>query len=248
MAASVPPGGGYEKRDADVRKLAWLLLLLMGGIVLAALLMMLLYGRLAAEMARRQPAPATLAGTRAATPPEPRLANTPFDELRRMRAEEDEALSSYGWVDRSAGIVRLPIDKALDLAAAGGIPESPVSAQGTATTRAVAVLLYNHSKVDLVVWEKPDSVAVQLEPSKVSEVAFHAEQVIDFGMIGHLYNVSERALKTLEQTAASGPQKLQAEKDGRLYLVPRDARFPVVPLPAQPPGFPLVPDKKVDLT
>jgi hypothetical protein len=40
-------------------------------------------------------------------------------------ASADDAgrrLSSYGWVDREAGIVRIPIDRAMDLLAERGLP------------------------------------------------------------------------------------------------------------------------------
>ncbi len=245
MAAKGAPGGGYEKRDADVRRLAWLLATLMAGVILAAGLMLVLYGRLAAQMAKRQPPPATLAGVRATTPPEPRLQNTPFDELRRMRADEDAALSSYGWVDKPAGIVRLPIDKALDIAAGGNLAAAPSAAQ-RAGSRAGLVLLYNNSRVDLDVWNEPKKSSVRIAPGAATEVAFFGEQWIHFGMIAYRYQISDPLLKALGSIAQ--PQKVQAERDGRLYLVPQDARFPVTPLPAQPPGFPLVPEKKADLT
>ena len=245
MAAKAAPGGGYEKRDADVKRLFWLLVVLLVVTGLAALLMQLLYQRFASEMSRRQPPPATLAGARAGTPPEPRLQNTPFDELRRMRTEEDAALSSYGWVDRSAGIVRLPIDKALDLAVAGGITAAPASEQGAAGPTVGVVVLYNNSKVDLQVNELNGSVT-RIAPGAASEVLLHEVQWIDFGMIAHRYQVEDRVLKELASIAM--PRRFQAESDGRLYLIPQGDRFPVKRLPAQPPGFPLVPEKKVDLT
>ncbi|HEU5179420.1 MAG TPA: hypothetical protein VFW45_01405 [Candidatus Polarisedimenticolia bacterium] len=245
MAGKTTSGGGYEKSDADVRRLAWLLLTLMIGVVLAASLMLVLYGRFAAQMAKRQPPPATLAGVRATTPPEPRLQNTPFDELRRMRADEDAALSSYGWVDKPAGIVRLPIDKALDMAAAG-IPSAGTSSAQMAGSRAGLVLLYNNSKVDLDVWNEPEKNSVRIAPGGASEVAFFGEQWIHFGMMAYRYQIPDPVLKALGSIAQS--EKLQAERDGRLYLVPQGSRFPVTPLPAQPPGFPLVPQKKADLT
>ena len=245
MAHKVAPGGGYEKSDADVKRLFWLLLVLMGGTALAALLMLLLYGRLREVIGREQGLPATLAGARAVTPPEPRLQNTPFDELRRMRTEEDAALSSYGWVDKPAGIVRLPIDKALDMAVAGDVAAAPSGAQMTGI-RAGLVLLYNNSRVDLDVWNEPKKNSVRIAPGAASEVAFFGEQWIHFGMIGHRYQIPDQILMALGSVAM--PRKLQAESDGRLYLVPQGARFPVTPLPAQPPGFPLVPEKKVDLT
>lgn len=42
--------------------------------------------------------------------------------LAAFRKHEDEVLHTYGWVDRSAGTVRIPIDKAKDLLMERGLP------------------------------------------------------------------------------------------------------------------------------
>jgi hypothetical protein len=42
--------------------------------------------------------------------------------LKQLRATEDAILSSYGWVDRQKGIVRIPIDRAIDLVLQRGLP------------------------------------------------------------------------------------------------------------------------------
>jgi hypothetical protein len=55
-------------------------------------------------------------------PPEPRLEVTPITDLQDMRAAEDKVLSSYGWIDQSHGVVRIPIDRAMDLLAQRGLP------------------------------------------------------------------------------------------------------------------------------
>jgi hypothetical protein len=114
---------GYEHRDTRVRLLAWLLAGLLAATFVVLLLMKGLFDYLASREDRHQPPPSTLAGIRSGLPPEPRLQNTPFDELRRMRVEEDATLTSYGWVDRKAGIVRIPIEQALEIAARGGVAE-----------------------------------------------------------------------------------------------------------------------------
>jgi hypothetical protein len=44
------------------------------------------------------------------------------NELRKMRAAEDSVLSSYGWVDKDAGIVRIPVDRAMEILAKKGLP------------------------------------------------------------------------------------------------------------------------------
>ena len=55
-------------------------------------------------------------------PPEPRLEETPVLDLARMRAAEDQLLNTYGWIDKQNGIVRIPIDKAMDLLVQRGLP------------------------------------------------------------------------------------------------------------------------------
>ncbi len=48
-------------------------------------------------------------------PPEPRLEIDPRANLARQRAEEDAVLTTYGWVDKPAGVVRIPIERAMAL-------------------------------------------------------------------------------------------------------------------------------------
>ncbi len=54
--------------------------------------------------------------------PEPRLQVAPQVDLVAFRTKEETELGSYGWVDRKAGVVRLPIDRAIDLLAQRGLP------------------------------------------------------------------------------------------------------------------------------
>jgi hypothetical protein len=37
------------------------------------------------------------------------------DKLKDLRAHEQTELTSYGWIDEKAGVVRLPIDRAMEL-------------------------------------------------------------------------------------------------------------------------------------
>jgi hypothetical protein len=55
-------------------------------------------------------------------PPEPRLQTNPREDLHDLRVKEDELLKSYGWVDKNAGIVRIPIDDAIKLTLERGLP------------------------------------------------------------------------------------------------------------------------------
>ena len=55
-------------------------------------------------------------------PPEPRLEVVLDQVLQEVRADESAFLHSYGWVDRQAGVVRIPIDRALTLLLERGLP------------------------------------------------------------------------------------------------------------------------------
>ena len=59
-------------------------------------------------------------------PPEPRLQTNPREDLRVLRDAEQETLATYGWVDRNAGIVRIPIDEAIKLTLQRGLPSRQV--------------------------------------------------------------------------------------------------------------------------
>ena len=39
--------------------------------------------------------------------------------------QEEQTLHSYGWVDQPAGVVRIPIDRAMELLAQRGLPTRP---------------------------------------------------------------------------------------------------------------------------
>lgn len=54
-------------------------------------------------------------------PPLPRLQSAPIQDLKDMRDAEDKILGGYGWVDQAHGVVRIPIDRAIDLLAQRGV-------------------------------------------------------------------------------------------------------------------------------
>ena len=55
-------------------------------------------------------------------PPEPRLQTNPRQDLMDMRAKEDAKLNTYGWVDKSRGVVRIPNAEAMKLTVERGLP------------------------------------------------------------------------------------------------------------------------------
>jgi hypothetical protein len=55
-------------------------------------------------------------------PPEPRLQVSAPKDLKQYKAAQGDILNSYGWVDQNAGIVRIPIDRAMDILVQKGLP------------------------------------------------------------------------------------------------------------------------------
>ena len=74
------------------------------------------------EAARLAPVYPLAIGEANRQPPEPRLQTNPREDLRALRAHEDELLNNYSWVDKPAGIVRIPIDEAMKITAQQGLP------------------------------------------------------------------------------------------------------------------------------
>lgn len=61
-------------------------------------------------------------------PPKPWLQEKPFEDIRELRAYEKAMLTQYAWVDQKAGIVRMPIDVAMKVVVARGLPVRATSA------------------------------------------------------------------------------------------------------------------------
>ena len=58
-------------------------------------------------------------------PPEPRLQVDALKEWVVFKAEQDSVVATYGWVDKGKGVVRLPLDRALEVMAEKPWPHRP---------------------------------------------------------------------------------------------------------------------------
>jgi len=88
-----------------------------------------LFRLLDAEQNRDQkPIPPSVAARLKRTPPEPRLEPDPLALRAKLHAEEEAVLTTYGWVDRRAGTVRIPIDRAMKLLVERGLPPAAPAA------------------------------------------------------------------------------------------------------------------------
>lgn len=124
--AETPHGTDRTSRQHEASDVHLQLILLCGMalIVLTTVALLVAYGLFndfAARRAQVQVPPSPLAETRPRSP-EPRLQVAPAQDLQQMRAAEEAVLSSYGWGDQAAGVVRMPIDRALELVLERGLP------------------------------------------------------------------------------------------------------------------------------
>jgi hypothetical protein len=69
--------------------------------------------------------------------PEPRLERNERIEINDFRLKEEQTLNSYGWADEKTGVVRIPIERAMQLVAQRGLPTTPKA--GTIPPSAVNV-------------------------------------------------------------------------------------------------------------
>ena len=76
-------------------------------------------------------------------PAGPRLQAIPANEIFEFRQRENAALTEYGWVDRNAGTVRIPIEQAKELLLQRGLPSrAPAAApDGSAPEAAPAAMM-----------------------------------------------------------------------------------------------------------
>lgn len=119
---------GYETTDAPTPPAV------IGMVVLVALMVIGFVGGkvfeeiFTATEVKSRPEPSPLAVREEVSGP--KLQAHPEVQLEAYLESERQKLASYGWVDRSRGIVRIPIEVAMDIVARDGLPKwEPVDAK-----------------------------------------------------------------------------------------------------------------------
>lgn len=119
----------YEKTDVQSAKVVRAAVGLLALVAVFFALMWMLQGVLLRSEQAAQVAPHPMASTLARTePPLPRLQPNPRADLLALRAEEDAVLRTYAWVDKGRGIVRVPIERAMEILAQRGVPARATAA------------------------------------------------------------------------------------------------------------------------
>jgi septal ring-binding cell division protein DamX len=110
----------YEEQDFKAR---WLVAAGFSILVLVFVAMFVISALIRSVETRQletQPEPSVLLGDRP-TPPAPRLQPNPIDrttaeeDMETMYARDTVELNRYAWVDKEAGVARIPVDLAIDL-------------------------------------------------------------------------------------------------------------------------------------
>ncbi len=122
-----------EGDGISYKSLGWALVILAGVTLFCYALVWGFYGVMESRSVANDPGRNPLAGapgqpaivdgrlvTETMAPPTSLLVNEPAN-LKRFRDAEERLLTTYGWVDENAGTVRLPIERAKDLAIERGL-------------------------------------------------------------------------------------------------------------------------------
>jgi len=114
---------GYERRDANVRAL-----FMLGGVLAVVLIVVLFAMKWTFDfLSAKEPLgpPSTPFEDVRALPPQPRLQVEPHQDLKDYCQNELNNLNTYGWVDPQNGIVRVPVDAAMQKVLQDGLPARP---------------------------------------------------------------------------------------------------------------------------
>jgi hypothetical protein len=128
IASDSGSGLGYEKRDANtVGVLAFLAALA----IVIAFVFLFTWGLFRQyTVSDQNGGPASSFANVREVPPGPVLQVRPEEDLEHLLARQTQMLETYGWENRQAGTVRIPIEQAMDLLLQKGLPAANAGSSG----------------------------------------------------------------------------------------------------------------------
>lgn len=135
MGESVNNGKSYIDDDVHGRPFIWFAVIFGAFCVLAVITVTYFYKGLSGYHERTQAAVPTKIDVGQVTPPGAQLQADPVADMVAMDKAQSALLAGYGWVDKDNGVVRIPIDKAIELT----LEHSLVKAQAPAPAAAPAM-------------------------------------------------------------------------------------------------------------
>lgn len=123
---------GYETSDVNGRRFAYFMTILAVTTILCAFVALFAYQYRRAEP-KNDPVAIVPVMEQRALPPLPRLQERPQIDIEAFREAENQRLTKYAVIDKTAGIVQIPVDRAMEIIAEKGLPhgrEAHVPGQG----------------------------------------------------------------------------------------------------------------------
>jgi hypothetical protein len=115
------PTSGYETRDANAGGAFKFLVALAVVLVVACLVSWEMFRYFSAHDVDQAASDSPFADTRQ-LPLGPQLQVNPREDWLKFREEQEQALETYAWENRTAGTVRVPIEEAMELLVKKGLP------------------------------------------------------------------------------------------------------------------------------
>jgi hypothetical protein len=119
---------GYEKTDASPRGLIYFVATIALFLAITASFLFLLFKHYQ-RTETTGPVVARPFGAVEPAPPPPRIQANPSADMQSYAESQEKLLNTYGWIDRQNGIVRLPIDRAMQLLLERGLPARSTNEQ-----------------------------------------------------------------------------------------------------------------------
>jgi len=118
--------------ELNIRFLVWSTLGLLLILAIAAVAMWFLGFGIKDKLVAADPPPPALPEARMEhRPPAPNLQVDPRQQLLDLRADEEKILTSYGWVNQTIGLTRVPIERAMEMLVEQGLPTPTPLAETT---------------------------------------------------------------------------------------------------------------------
>lgn len=136
-----PRDSTYEHTDANV----WIIVKFLVWLAVSAVVIHVGLGFMYALMVDRwaergEPAYPLAVAQEERLPPAPRLQQFPRNDLYEFRVSEQALIDGYGWMNRDAGIVHIPIEQAMRLALERGLLTSRPAEDGSEALPAPALM------------------------------------------------------------------------------------------------------------
>ncbi len=111
---------GYERQDLSIRAIVIVAVVIAGALIAAAGVTAWMFGVFESQAVKRDVAmpPRTVTP---ALPQEPRLQVDAPKDLQTFRTGEEKRLTTYGWVNKTNGQGRIPIERAMELLVERGV-------------------------------------------------------------------------------------------------------------------------------